>query len=318
MSYTPNSADDARARAAAIRARRKARRRVEFTVGGLVTVIAMGATAVMLTKATEQASGCSALSSGNEKTATPVSLIIELEGNTDRDADAAAQFVSTQLKTSAVDVETAYDVSVVLVAFGEEAPLSGCLADARRLASPETDLDTYQDDSTSSDTKEHLNDILSEQRAKQIGWIVDEVASQVRAVDFEGRDENAPQLSPRLAWDAAMSHDEPNSIVAVMSPMISTVDDCFSSTVDNNSSVVGPVDPVDVGDSDAKNQVEDCKQFGEIATASATRTSIVAYTSDLDANQRRFALDTVAELCAAVTVDHCSATPRGTEATTSD
>lgn len=303
MTYIPPSPVDIQDRSIAIRTKRKKKRRTQFAIGGLVTVLAMGATAVVLTKATAEVTGCAALDSGSKESGTPVTLVVELVGNTDRDATAAAEFVSSQLQTSASDIETAYDVEIVLLTYGEEAPIDGCLAATRRIVSPETDLETYQDTSTSADTKDHLGNVLKDKRTEQIGWIVDEVNAQVRGVDFDGRDAGAPQLSPRLAWNAAMSHDGPDTILAVMSPMISTVDDCFS-TEKADTGDVNDTDPAD-----AKARVEDCKEFGEIDNVGAARTSIVAYTADLDANQRRTALDTVEQLCAVATTDDCSGNP---------
>lgn len=294
-----------------MRARRARKVRRQFTVGVLVITAAVGSTVAWLTVATAETTGCAALAAGATEPVDQVALVVELMGNTERDASAAAEFASAQLETSAGNIEDDFAVSVTLLAYGEEVRLGGCLSEPRLLASPATDLDTYQDSSTSDDTKQHLAGILANRRTEQIGWLVDEISREVRQVPFTDEDPLAPELSPRLAWAAALSRDGARTTLAVMSPMISTLNDCFA----NDLAASTPTDADRLAGStmssqpDAASQVRDCLKFDQVDTAKSSTTSIVAFTDDLDAAQRRYANSVAAQMCRQLTTDRCSAMP---------
>lgn len=296
-----SSAEQTRPVAAAVQARKR-RSRIQWTVGVVVLVVAVVAAAWVLMSATTTPTGCSSLAIGGASEATPLQLVIELQGNTDHDAEHVSGFVAAQLKAMTADVTKAYDVRVVFVRYGQVVDPPGCLASPRRISSPQEDLDTYAGSQTSADNRKQLQATLERNRATQISWLADEVGAQVRQVSFTGLDPKVPELSPRLVWQAALRNDAPQAFLAVYSPMLSTVDDCLATP---------HADPGPGASStpSAAEQVAGCLRFNQLAASKAAKTSVVVDASLLDAAQRQRALAVRDALCQQATVDHCSATP---------
>lgn len=277
------------------------RSRIQWTVGIALLVVAVAVTAWVLTAASKTPTGCASLATSGAPPATPLQLVVELQGNTLQDAEHVSHFVASQLKGMTPDLTHAFDVRVTFVRYGQAIELPGCLASPRRIASPQEDLDTYASSQTSSDNRKHLQETLERNRTTQISWLAEEVGTQVRQLSFSGLDSKAPVLSARLVWQAALRNDSPEALLAVYSPMMSTIDDCLATP---------HADPGSVADTpNAAEQVAGCLRFNQIAASKAPKTSVVVDTSLQDAAQRQRALAIRDALCQQATIDHCSASP---------
>jgi hypothetical protein len=281
--------------------------RTQIVIGLFVILLAMAGTAFWLVKSTTTQSGCGSLATGGSGQATAMAIVLELQGNTSSDAQRSAAFVQTQLTASTSQLGGSYDVQVAFVRYGESITPSGCLATPRRIQSPADDLQTYTDKNTSSDTRKSLGSELSTVRSKQIGWIAAEVSSQVRGVSFAGLDPSQPKLSPRLAWQAALKFDSPTAVLAVYSPMTSTVNDCLMPPSDSASDPLQA--PADTSQ-EVNQEVIDCLTYDQIGRSKAAETSIVVDDALLDAAQRQRASAMQVAFCKNATSDGCSATPK--------
>lgn len=196
-------------------------------------------------------------------------------------------FVQQTLTGLTEDLTKQYSVRLVLLRYGSPAPLSGCLADLRYILPPKEDLDTYRASSTSDDTKAALKKTMDETRLQKVHWIASEARSQVAQVDFAGLDPRKPLLSPLLAWKAVLKFDAPNSKVAVLSPLVSTVDDCMA-----RDGVPGDL-------------VRDCAKFTQFYPATKASVSITIDEAALDPTYARRAEGTRTAMCEQLTKDNC-------------
>ncbi|HPZ69960.1 MAG TPA: hypothetical protein PLU19_14290 [Dermatophilaceae bacterium] len=161
------------------------------------------------------------------------------------------------------------------------------MADLRYIVPPKEDLDTYRASSTSEDTKAALKKTMDETRLQKVHWIAAEAQAQVAQVDLAGFDPRKPQLSPLLAWKAGLKFDAPNSRVAILSPLVSTVDDCMAR------------------DGAPADLVRDCTKFAQFFPATAAGVSIIVDEAALDPTYARRAEETRTAICEQLTKDNC-------------
>jgi len=173
------------------------------------------------------------------------------------------------------------------VRYGSSAPLSGCLADVRYIVPPKEDLDTYRSSSTSEDTKAALKKTMDETRIQKVHWIASEARAQVTQVDFTGLDARKPMLSPLLVWKAGLKFDAPNSKVVMLSPLVSTVDDCMAR------------------DGVPADLVRDCAKFAQFYPAVSASVLITVDEAALDPTYARRAEETRSAMCQQLTIDDC-------------
>lgn len=259
--------------------------------GIIISVISifllLAATAAAMTWATRTPTGCGSLATAAAGETESLNLVVELRGNTASEAHAVESFVQKSLTDLTGDLTKQYSVRLVLLRYGSPAPLPGCLADLRYIIPPKEDLDTYRAGSTSEDTKAALRKTMDEGRLQKVHWIASEARSQVVQVDFAGLDSSKPMLSPLLVWKAGLKFDAPNATVAILSPLVSTVDDCMAR------------------DGAPADLVRDCAKFAQLYPATSARISITVDEAALDPTYARRAGDTRTAMCELLTKDNC-------------
>ncbi len=260
---------------------------------GLASLLFVGILAAIgMSWAIREPSGCDSMPTSADGQAKSITLVVELEGNTVDDAKNVETFVREQLEGLTQDPSSQFAVRVSFVKNGEKYALTGCLSQSRYIIPPKEDLETYENDNSSADTKRQLEASMTRYRQARIGWIADEASDRVRQVSFEGVDPSKAKLSPIFAWNAAVGFDQPGGTIAILSPFTSTVDDCFRPS----------------GSSSAQDQVQDCIEFQQVVQLKSAVTSLVLEPSLLDASTRDRAEATRSALCKFATEDGCSAT----------
>ncbi len=264
------------------------RRTIILSVVSIFLLLA--GTAVAMSWATRTPTGCGSLATTAAGDTESLNLVVELRANTSSEANAVQSFVQRSLTTLTEDLTKQYSVRLVLLRYGSPVQLTGCLADLRYIVPPKEDLDTYRASSTSEDTKAALKKTMDETRLQKVHWIAAEAQAQVAQVDLAGFDPRKPQLSPLLAWKAGLKFDAPNSRVAILSPLVSTVDDCMAR------------------DGAPADLVRDCTKFAQFFPATAAGVSIIVDEAALDPTYARRAEETRTAICEQLTKDNCGVT----------